>query len=521
MRRLALFLMVFSLLFVSCEKDEGDKGCVKNIAFSTSSSFVGVTGILTEATKYKYLVISETPNVSEATGVVYCDSANVSTNFSIRASNLYSNTKYYLKVFYRDASGKTIYSPEYTVNTGNSTAATTFNSVVKLDTLIGGRACHLLKYSFKTISDLRNAEFGVCYSKATDPGTAPVPTVSDKVIKGTLGKDGIVTCDISEVNFNEMENVRPYFKNSKETVYGSVLTYSKPSWLPCMVLSGSYSFNLGAISYKGKGYVFSGGGSSDMWSFSPAGMTWSKEVSIKDIFSIDGNPYEIFTIKAAPISNGFLFFSNGLLTVNRTDYVAVYSNCIYSYNTTSKAYTQILPNGLPDVVFKYSKRCDGFGINGQPYVAIYGGSVSNEELSRGTYIYAYDEVSRTFKEVTANSERTGVKDAAFFAVGNMVFMGAGSYSVFETLTTDFWSYNVSTKVWTRLKDAPISKFVKSFVYKNRCFAIGSDNNLYEYGVGNDSWTIVEKIPYTIDAVMPIDDGLYLLNGNRILKNVSL
>ena len=105
----------------------------------------------------------------------------------------------------------------------------------------------------------------------------------------------------------------------------------------------------------------------------------------------------------------------------------------------------------------------------------------------------------TIQEVTANSERTGVKDAAFFAVGNMVFMGAGSYSVFETLTTDFWSYNVSTKVWTRLKDAPISKFVKSFVYKNRCFAIGSDNNLYEYGVGNDSWTIVEKIPYTIDA----------------------
>jgi hypothetical protein len=517
MKKLLYFLMISILFLASCEKDEEDKGCVKEIVFTASSSFVGVTGSFTEAAKYKYLVIGETPNVSEATGVVYCDSAGVSANFSIRASSLFSNTKYYLKVFYRDASGKSVYSAEYTVTTKNNLNPTSFGKVTKSDTLIDGKELHQISYFFMNVSDYRDAEFGVCYCKATYPGVTPVPTVTDKVIKGTINKDGTVSCDISEVNFNEMENVRPYFKNSKETVYGPIFTYSKPSWLICKVFPGNYyNYGPGVISYKGKGYMFLGGNSSDMWSFNSKDMSWSKEVSLSDLRVINGTTYTIENMKAAPISNGFLFFKGG-------DYSGRSFNRFFTYNTADKTYTQILPNGIPDNVYKYSWECDGFGMNGQAYVAMYVGYSSNPDNDpSGAYIYAYDEASRTFTEVTANRERLGVDNVACFVVGNMVFMGAGSYTTFGTSgTTDFWSYNASTKEWTRLKDAPISKFVKSFVYKNRCFAIGSDKNLYEYSVGNDSWKVIDKVEYTVEAIMPFDDGLYLFAGNRMLKNVSL
>lgn len=510
MRRLALFLMVSSLFFASCEKDEGDKGCVKNIAFATSSSFVGVTGGLIEATKYKYLVIGETPNVSEATGNTYCDSTKSTEGFSFKAINLYANTKYYVKIFYRDASGKTIYSPEYTVTTDNSTTATTFNPVVKGDTLVGGKACFLLKYSFNTISDLRNAEFGVCYCKATDPGTAPVPTVSDKVIKGTLGKDGIVSCDISEVNFNEMENVRPYFKDSKGTVYGSIVTYSKSTWLDCGIFPGLPCFEPTTITVNGKGYVFVGwcpdqilNGShvvDEMWSFDSQTLAWSKETSLKNILDY---AYRI-SMKTAETSNGFLFFKGG-------DYSGRSYNQFFSYDIANKQYTQVLPNGIPENVWKYSWGSDGFLFNGKSYVVLYMGDSGYETAPKGTFIYSYDEANKVFTLESNNPDRAGDTDVAFFRRGENIYVGSGYYTEFGAVyAQDFWAYNLTTKVWTKLKDAPVKNFSYSFTYKNRCFAVGSDKNLYEYKPDSDTWVVLDNIKGGIQGFMTFDSSIYML-----------
>ncbi|WP_320054779.1 hypothetical protein [uncultured Acetobacteroides sp.] len=512
MRRLALFLIVSSLFFASCEKDEGDKGCVKDIAFATSSSIISANGSFTEATKYKYMVIGEKPNVSEATGVVYCDSVGVSANFAFRASRLYSNTTYYLKVFYRDASGKSVYSKEYTVSTRDNTNPTTFGKVTTCDTLIDGKELHQISYSFTAVSDYRDAEFGVCYCKAT----SPVPTLSDKVIKGTLGKDGVVSCDMSEVNFNEMEIARPYFKNAKETVYGPIVAYSKSSWQTCGIFPGLPCKDPSIITVNGKGYVFVGYNPDqskhtssgdiwvvdDMWCFDSQTFAWSKEASLNNIVS---SGYRI-SMKTAETSKGFLFFKGG-------DYSGRSFNQFFSYDIANKQYTEILPNGIPENVWKYSWGSDGFSYNGKSYVVLYMGGYTNYENDpKGTFIYSYDEANRAFTLESNNPDRTGVGDVAFFRRGENIYVGSGYYTVFGAIyAQDFWSYNIATKAWTKLKDAPVKNFKRSFTYKNRCFAIDNDRNLYEYKPDSDTWVLLECIKGSAEGIMVFDSGIYMLS----------
>lgn len=510
--------MISILLLSSCEKETEDKGCVKSIAFATSNSFVGVTGSITEAAKYKYLVISETPNVSEVNGKVYCDTMASSQNFSFKILRLYANTKYYVRIFYHDANDKAFYSTEYTVTTANSTIATEFSPVVKVDTLINGNACNLLMYSFKMISDLRNAEFGFCYSKTSDP------TVSSSLVRGTLNEKGVVSCNMTVINDYDSVTVRPYFKTSKGVDYGAAFKYAKSSWVKCGLFPGLRNIDHGAITYKGKSYIFLGcaynkengkEGSEDMWSFNPTTLAWTKEVSLEKIISTSGGWCTI-NMKAAPLSNGFLFFKG-------EDYSGRVYNRFFTYNIVDKTYTQILPNGIPDNVYKYSWGCDGFSIGGQPYVAMYLGSSSIQNESAGAILYKYNESSRTFEQETANTNRHGVRNVVCFTLGDVVYMGAGSYSGFSTThTTDFWSYNVKMKIWTQLKDAPISKFKKSFVYKNRCFVIGyDDSKLYEYIVDVDTWKVIGKLPTSVQSVMPFGDGLYLFNGDSVWKSIAL
>lgn len=49
------------------------------------------------------MVVGEQPNVTEANGSVYSDEKTEGKNFSFFVSQLYANTKYYLKVFYTDS----------------------------------------------------------------------------------------------------------------------------------------------------------------------------------------------------------------------------------------------------------------------------------------------------------------------------------------------------------------------------------------------------------------------------------
>jgi hypothetical protein len=515
MKKLFYGLILSLSILTSCEKEEdlGNFDAINVSSITNSSAYV--YGDAKVESKCKGLIISEQPNVSEANGTAYYDEKSVGKRFVFTISRLFANTKYYFKVFYTDPSGGKVFSSEKTFTTTNIVMATIFESLVDKDTVLNGKPISQVGFMLKESGGIRNAEYGICYSKSS------APAVTDTKIAGNIGSNGLILCNTSSMNFYDTVMVRPYCKSDKGIDYGVATKYVRPSWINCGLFPGNTSCNPGSIVYNGKGFIILGlnpnGDSpfystracSDMWSFNPNNFLWTKEVSLLEIIKASDCSY-ICNMKSVPLSNGFLFYKG-------EDYSGRVYNRFFTYNTADKQYTQMQTNGIPNNVIKYSWGYDGITLGGQSYVAMYLGYSSIQNESSGAILYKYNESSRIFEQETANVNRLGVSNTACFALGDMVYMGAGSYSVFSTTnTTDFWSYNVKTKIWTPLKDAPISKFKKSFVYKNRCFAIGyNDNKLYEYIVGSDSWGVIEKLPYSVEAVMPFDDGLYIFTSHEV------
>lgn len=347
----------------------------------------------------------------------------------------------------------------------------------------------------------------MCYSKTS------TPTINDKKIVGEVDGDGKVLCSTATLNFYDSVMVRPYCKSSKGVDYGAAEKYSRTSWVSCGTFPGFLTLDPGYIVYRGKGYIFLGfspgepeglyGVNSGLWSFNSETLKWEKEASFSNAVSFDNSKYYIANMNSVPLSNGFLLFKG-------KDYSGRSYNRFFIYNDDNKTCTQINPTGINDLVLKYSWGSYGFSVDGQAYVCMYRGGAVIENTSGGTFIYKYNESSKSFEKETENLKRLGEGGVVNFVLGHTLYVGAGTYSFFNTAyTKDFWSYNLKTKVWKQLKDAPISDFRKSFVCKNRCFAIDfKDNILYEYKVEDDSWVVLEKLPFEVHAVLPFDDGLY-------------
>lgn len=505
MRKIFYWLFLFFVILTSCEKEADlvnfDSINVSNI--TNSSAYI--YGDAKVEAKNKGLVVGEQPNVTEANGVVYYDEKSTGKLFEFSVSKLYANTKYYFKVFYTDQNGNKVYSPEKQFTTQNLNVATLFGSIMPKDTVIDQKNCFTITFPLKESGGIRVAEYGLCYDKT------PNPTIDSKRIVGVLDSKGLITCDMSSLNFKDTVMVRPYCKSEKGIEYGNSIKYAKPIWINCGIFPGLPCYDPSTISIKEKGYVFVGmcpdqvrNNTQDdyrvideMWSFDSRTLAWSKETSLKNILT---EGYRI-SMKTAETSKGFLFFKG-------EDYSERSFNQFFSYDIANKQYTQILPNGIPEKVWKWSWGSDGFSFNGKSYVVLYMGE------SKGTFIYSYDEANKVFTLESNNPDRTGVGDVALFRRGENVYVGSGYYVVFGAIyAQDFWSYNLTTKIWTKLKDAPTKNFKRSFTYKNRCFAMGNDKNLYEYKPDNDTWVVLDSIKDSVDGIMTFDNGIYLLTTN--------
>jgi hypothetical protein len=517
MKKLFYGLILSLSILTSCEKEE-DLGNFESInVLNITNSSAYISGDVKVESKKKGLIISEQPNVSEANGTAYYDEISVGKRFVFTISRLFANTKYYFKVFYTDPSGGKVYSSEKTFTTTNIVMATTFESLVDKDTVLNGKPISQVGFKLKETGGIRNAEYGICYSKSS------APAVTDTKIAGNIGSNGLILCNTSSMNFYDTVTVRPYCKSDKGIDYGVATKYVRPSWISCGLFPGDATWYPGSIVYGGKGYVMSGknpnndskngicmSANTDMWCYDPKKNEWIKELDLINIFK--SYTREINNMKTVPLSNGFLFFKG--------DYYSWGSfNAFFTYNTMTKEYTQISHAGMPDDIYKYSWGCDGFTIGDKPYVAMYAGNNGN----KGMYIYKYNEISKSFDVETSNSNRQGVVNVLTFASGNQVYIGGGNYTLFTSYTAsqtnDFWKYNFVSKEWTKLKNLPESEFIASFTYKNKYYAVAQKTgNLYEYNLDNDSWRVVEKLPYSVVAVMPFDDGLYIFTSHNVKIN---
>lgn len=508
MKKLFYGLILSLSILTSCEKEEdlGNFDAINVSSITNSSAYV--YGDAKVESKCKGLIISEQPNVSEANGTAYYDEKSVGKKFVFTISGLYANTKYYFKVFYTDPSGGKVYSPEKQFTTQNLVVTTVFGDIIVRDTVINQKNSFTITFPLKESGGIRVAEYGLCYDKTQNP------TIDSKRIVGALDDKGVITCDMSSLNFSDTVNVCPYCKTDKGVDYGRSVKYAKPKWVNCGIFPGLPCYNPGIITTKGKGYVFVGwcpdGVRSeyrvvnDMWSFDSQTFTWNKEASLANILENRSR----FLMKTAETSNGFLFFK-GMDSGGRS------YNQFFSYDIANKQYTQILLNGIPENIYQYSYGSDGFSFNGKTYIVLYLGGYTNRDTDpKGTFIYSYDETNKAFMLETNNRDRTGVTDVTFFKQGEYIYIGSGYYTVFGVVyAQDFWSYNLTTKTWIKLKDTPIRNFKRSFTYKNRCFAIGNDKNLYEYTPENDSWVILDNIKESVDAIMTFDNGIYILTTN--------
>lgn len=512
MRKIFYSLFLSLAILTSCEKED-DLGNFESINVSgITNSSAYIYGDAKVEAKIKGLIVGEQPNVTETNGIVYSDEKSIGKRYSFSVSQLFANTKYYFKVFYTDQNGNKVYSPERLFTTQNLNVATVFGKIKVTDTVINQKNCFTIDFPLKETGGIRIAEYGLCYDKT------PNPTIDSKRIVGVLDGKGVITCDMSSLNFYDTVMVRPYCKSEKGIEYGNSTKYAKPIWINCGIFPGLPCQDPSTLSTNGKGYVFVGMCPDpirndsqgdyrvidEVWSFDSQSLAWSKETSLKNILP---NEYRI-SMKTAETSNGFLFFKG-------RDYTGTSFDQIFSYDIAYRQCTQILPNGIPEFIWKYSWGSDGFSFNGKSYVVLYMGGYTFSEIDlKGTFIYSYDEANKVFTLESNNPDREGISDVTFFQLGECIYVGSGSNSQYGVrYPQDFWSYNLTTKIWTKLKDTPIKTFKRSFTYKNRCFAIGCDKNLYEYKPDNDTWVVLDSIKDRVDGIMTFDNGIYLLTTN--------
>lgn len=491
----------------SCQKEDDSIPGFSSIDVSTTTNSTAyILGGFSQNGKNKGVLISETPNVTEssATSYTYTDIPSSENRFKFFVQNLYANTTYYFKVYYTDNLGNKVYSPEMNFKTTYGNYNMVIGLPVDSDTLVSEGALYKLTYKVNP-DGARTAEYGICYSKDTQD-----PRVDSKIIAGTFNSTiGIATCDMSSLSFEDTMYVRPYVKTEKGISYGTSGRYAKSKWVTCG--SGSPTRNPGVFSDGKKCFFFSGylpsnsnTSAPNMWSFNSETLGCTSETSLEKIFA--SYPWPAMSMKSVQTKSGFLFFKGSSIWGDSY-------NLVFSYDVANKWYTQVLTNGISNDVLRYSWGSDGFNANGTPYVVFHGGRTS---IPNGISIYSYNESTKAFNLETNNQERLGETGVTLFNLGNDIYVGSGTYNNFSTnQTSDFWTYNVTTKVWKQLKNCPVKKAIESFTYKNRCFALDDDKKLYEYKPSDDSWTVIDTAKENADALFAMDNGIYLITTKHI------
>ena len=135
--------------------------------------------------------------------------------------------------------------------------------------------------------------------------------------------------------------------------------------------------------------------------------------------------------------------------------------------------TYTLPSGWPAVVTKGSKAYLLASGNGQPEV------------------YMFDRETMEFNKLC--DFPGGKYNSQILLDGDSVLYMGGGY--FNDYSSEFWKFNYTTGIWTKLKDMPgKSCYSNEFTLNGKCYVVMQDKKMYEYQPASNSWVMRAAYP---------------------------
>ena len=139
----------------------------------------------------------------------------------------------------------------------------------------------------------------------------------------------------------------------------------------------------------------------------------------------------------------------------------------------------------------------------------------DRDLKPQLYKYDRDEDAMS---LVGDYPGSNVGDLIILDGDSVLYMGGGYYYP-STYSLDFWKYNYSSGVWTKLKNLP-GRTVRSneFSVNGRCYIVTNTNLLFEYDPVGDSWIPRAAYPgYWCRYKVALESGgmAYLGFGDRI------
>ncbi len=132
------------------------------------------------------------------------------------------------------------------------------------------------------------------------------------------------------------------------------------------------------------------------------------------------------------------------------------------------------------------------GYQGAWYVASADGSKNDS-----TVLWKYDLSHDSWQRVTTCPGK-GDHPACFMLLGKF-FAGGGRSVQDVSITTcyDFWSYDLSTRKWSRLRDLPLDNpfpYMISCTAGNMAYVYSFDNKFRSYDPATDTWSLMSTFP---------------------------
>lgn len=222
--------------------------------------------------------------------------------------------------------------------------------------------------------------------------------------------------------------------------------------------SSSVSFAYAGLGYMGGG--FSQAEVADFWSYDPENDTWTQ------LADIDETPLTL--------ASSFVVEDQAFIVLGAQN--GSFVNEVRRYDFNTNTWTILNPfEGLP------RRNQVSFVINNEPYV----GLGSNSSFSTYTDLWKYDVATDDWAEVA--SLPGGIGPSVFsFSSDGIGYVGDRQFP------NQFWSYDPTNDLWTRLNDLDFGAFVSSsFIIGNKAYVTVNQSSTlietWEYDVLTDSW----------------------------------
>jgi|GEM_PF-1624618 len=260
-------------------------------------------------------------------------------------------------------------------------------------------------------------------------------------------------------------------------------------YAPSSFTIGNDIYVVSGLDHFGPGVTYPATMSHEVWDFNTVSRTWTQKNN--------------FPGTAIYAGRGFAIGSYGYI-VNGWDSTGSGRgpSTLWQYDPSNDSWTQ-------KAAFPGSTRYTTatFAVSGKGYVAC-GFSPYNNE------VYSYDPVADSWSQ-KSNFPGAARQDMSYFVIGNYAYAGMGSTSDGRGsyfLESDWYKYDPSTDVWTRLNDFPgnalsgtsyfslngegyvINGLDQNSVYFNT--TVSSSNKVWKYAPASDSWSLWGVFPDT-------------------------